>query len=423
MQRRFQIEDLLVQDGTGVIFRALDTQENRPVALRRFFPFGASGGGLHHDEKTAYQIAAGRLARLQHPSLRAVVAGGCDPVDGIPFLVTEWVDGKTLAAVMRDGPLAPEAAAVLLGAALEVSELLSQVLAEEAVWVDTAPENIVVGSPESDRRFTFWISPIKWLGDNDPTRGLASIVMLAEEALDWKNRVVGEQSGHGLGAWFNWLRASTTTATLRETREKLAAAIGAEPPLPIKRLLASATLPPAGMRRRSKIVLGAALTLSVAACAAGGWLLMRPPPAVSQTAASALRSESEQASQMAAELDAQAAASREILAKERAAAEANNGIIDASSRELLGTINKQQACVEGVVRAVRASNSGKTHYLHFAPADDSMGTRASISDKHFPDGLPPLIGKKVRLTGKVKSSGTSAPEIKLAGPDAIEVLD
>ena len=91
MTRRFQIEDLTAQDETGVVFRALDTETGATVAVRRFFPFGANGGGLSADEQSAYDIAVGRLAGLNHPAMRAVICGGCDPVDGMPFIATEWV--------------------------------------------------------------------------------------------------------------------------------------------------------------------------------------------------------------------------------------------------------------------------------------------------------------------------------------------
>jgi hypothetical protein len=426
--RRFQIEDLIVQDGSGVIFRALDTQSGRQVALRRFFPFGVAGGGLREDERAAYQIAAERLGRLHHPSLRAVVAGGCDPVDGIPFLATEWVEGETLGAVLQDGRLDAVAAAEMLGAALEVSDLLSQVLAEEAVWAETDPRTIIIGSPESGRGFTFWISPVKWLGVDDPSRRLESIIKLTEEVMDWKGRVVSDQSGQGLGAWFNWLRGASATASLREARENLAAAIGAEPPQPARQLLAAARRRQGGMSRPSKIAAGVAASMALAACATGAWWLSQQRPGGEAiTPAAAPPGELERVNQRAAAMAAEAAsATAELAARiaaQQAAASANDGIIAADSRELLEASRGEIVRVEGVVRSLRTSRSGKTHYLLFAAAGDALPTRAVIPAAAVSRDLQDLAGKKVRVTGTVKSSARSGVEVRLDGTRDIELVD
>ncbi len=163
VSKRFHIEDLIVQDASGVVFRAVDTESSSPVAVRRFFPFGPEGGGLHEEEQAAYGVAIKRLAGLSHPALRSVICGGCDPVDGMPFIVTEWVDGESLRPLVDEAPLSVENATELITQALEVCELLSLVLAEDAVWVETDLQSIVLGKDQSGRRFTFWISPLKWL--------------------------------------------------------------------------------------------------------------------------------------------------------------------------------------------------------------------------------------------------------------------
>ena len=67
---------------------------------------------------------------------------------------------------------------------------------------------IIVGSEESGREFTFWISPLKWLGGNEENRGLESIVTLTEEIMGWKGQIVNDQAGRGLGGWLKWLRGS-----------------------------------------------------------------------------------------------------------------------------------------------------------------------------------------------------------------------
>ena len=203
-----------------------------PWLLRRFFPFGANGGGLEPEEVTAYKIAVERLSGLKHPALRSVITGGCDPEDGIPYIVTDWIEGDPLDAIVRHEPLPAAVAAQVLMQALEVSELLSQVLAEEAVWVETDMQSIILGSEASGRGFTFWISPFKWLGGHEQARGLHSIAALTEDVLGWRGQVVGDQAGGGLGAWLKWLHGVADTASLREARENLAAALGEDPPPP-----------------------------------------------------------------------------------------------------------------------------------------------------------------------------------------------
>jgi len=282
--RRFQIEDLIYQDTSGVTFRALDAETGDSVALRRFFPFGPEGGGLQPDEQTAYNIALERLAGISHPSLRAVVAGGCDPVDGIPFIATEWVDGDPLHVLMNEEPVTADSAAKLVTQALEVCELLSHVLAEESVWIDTEVSSIVVGAPKSGREYTFWISPLKWLGGGGESRGLKSIVTLTEELMGWQGLSVNDQAGRGLGIWLKWLRAAAETTTLKEARESLTAAIGVEPPPPVKTVVATSTRPisraarpirPIPKRKSKAPVFTALILLCVVAGGAGWWWVNR----------------------------------------------------------------------------------------------------------------------------------------------------
>ncbi|MEZ4626080.1 MAG: hypothetical protein R2843_15115 [Thermomicrobiales bacterium] len=127
--------------------------------------------------------------------------------------------------------------------ALEVCELLSQVLAEEAVWVETDPSTIIVGSGDSGRGSTFWISPFRWLGGENGHPPLAPVVSLVEDTMHWRNRIVSDQAGRGLGAW---LKASRRAGhrTLAGGPRNLAAAVGREPPASAKTLVAKATVVP-----------------------------------------------------------------------------------------------------------------------------------------------------------------------------------
>jgi hypothetical protein len=395
--RRFQIEDLIVQDASGVVFRALDRETGRPVEVRRFFPFGAKAGGLMEEEQVAYNIALGRLGGLNHPALRAVVCGGCDPVDSIPFIATEWVSGNVLGSFVRQHPLPADMAADLLTKALEVSELLSHVLAEEAVWVETDLNTIVLSDAESGRGFTFWISPLAWLGGNEQPRGLESIIALTEEIMGWQGRVPNDQAGKGLGAWLKWLRNAAPTTTLREARENLAAAIGNEPPPAAKNLVSQAVRPPAP--KTSKVLMLAWLGFALILTGIGGWLFTRgrtvpvpsAPPVENPLAA------------------------RRVAVKNRA------GVFSPAESVLLSMEKGNSVTLEA--RRAKTSQSGKTTYLYFSDSPPAREVRGALSAKTAAGfNAAPLIGKKIRITGKVKLV-KGRPEIVITRQTSIRAVE
>lgn len=276
MSKRFQIEDLVVQDASGVVFRALDTQTGEFVALRRFFPSGADGGGLNTAQQNAYLQTVGQLAAVNHPALRSIISGDCDPIDGMPFIATEWIEGSRLSTCLGQGQLSPEEAIHLLTQALEVSQILSGVLGEEGIWIETGLEAIVIGAEETGRNVTFWIAPQKWLGKNDSRHGLECVIELTETLMGWHGRSLGDHAGKGLGRWLKWLRGVKKTASLQEVREMLAASTGADTPASATRLFREAFQPKKSTESRWiwAIICGLILLAALSAWA----VLNRKPP-------------------------------------------------------------------------------------------------------------------------------------------------
>ena len=471
MIRRFHIEDLIVQDPSGVVFRALDTETGRTVAVRRFFPFGADGGGLHADEQTAYVIGVGRLAGLRHPALRSVICGGCDPVDGMPFIATEWIEGESLQPIIERGPLSAEDATQVIIQALEVCELLSDALAEEAVWVETELPTIIVGNEPSGRGLTFWISPLKWLGGDHQSRGLESIITFTEEIMGWRGQVVSDQAGLGLGAWIKWLRGAAATTTLQEAREMLAASVGAAPPIPAKNLVTQATVSIEKVGKAAKVgkvgkprranrswVATFALILGLTLVAAGlaGLSIVRhrakqdtlqiptptnlqsakPEPGKGPQAATAKPATTDepvnendrigQLNRRAAELSAQAGGGG-TLAQQQALAGNQGGVVPASSRELLLQNEGKALVIEGVITAIGPSSSGKTIFLWFADKKLKNVARAGteIADappKSVIDKLTPMVGKKVQIGGTVVVRN-NRPDVIFKDVASIKVIE
>ena len=113
----------------------------------------------------------------------------------------------------------------VLRIALEMSVILSQVLGEDAVWVETKADAIFVGAEETGRGFTFWISPFKWLGGEQQSRKLSSIVALGEDLTGWKNKLVSDGAGYGLGGWLKWLKRNPDVS-LSEALDSLSSSTG-----------------------------------------------------------------------------------------------------------------------------------------------------------------------------------------------------
>ncbi|MES2996843.1 MAG: hypothetical protein V4733_08540 [Verrucomicrobiota bacterium] len=243
MIKRFQIDDILNQDAHGIIYRCNDILTGKTVALRRFFPFGPDGDGLSPDEQAAYNVALSRLAEISHPHLRRIVTGGCDPVDGMPFIVAEWLEEPTLMEIVEANPLPAAEVFTMLGQALDACEALSSVLATEALWIDVDPASIVRSEGNGPPVFSFWISPLKWLGNDETARGFDGLIDLVQKSLKWKRGPVTDQMGNGLGGWISWLKRNGRKAKLAEVRDILARIADGQPAPP--------TGPPARVPGRS----------------------------------------------------------------------------------------------------------------------------------------------------------------------------
>jgi hypothetical protein len=241
LHRRFQIEDLLEQDGHGVTFEALDRESGKAVVLRRYFPFGRDGGGLSPVQAQDYEALYTQLADVRHNGMRSLVAGGCDPQDAMPFLVSELVAGPTLADALRLGPIAAASIVALIDRALEVSALISEALDMQAVWVETAPSAIVVSEDDPQRGFTFWISPLNWLHEADTHPGLSPVLELLRSVMGKPAPGDDLRVLSGLKRWEAWL-AANLSASPAEARKTLKPTVlaPAQPPGPQPRPVAAA---------------------------------------------------------------------------------------------------------------------------------------------------------------------------------------
>lgn len=133
---RYEIVQRLARGGMATVYLATDTRLTRTVAVKVMHV------GLGDDAEFArkFDREARSAARLSHPNVVSVFDQGHD--DGRPYIVMEYVAGRTLRGVIStEAPLAPERA-------LEIIEPVVAALAaaHEAGLVhrDVKPENVLI---------------------------------------------------------------------------------------------------------------------------------------------------------------------------------------------------------------------------------------------------------------------------------------
>jgi len=194
---------MVSQDSTGAVFLAMDTQSGSEVLLQRFFPFGAEEGGLEGDELIAYGQAVERMKELNHPNLRRVIYGGCDPVDGMPFLVTEVRNYPSLRESCASATLTVAQGRFLAESALVLMLDLEKIFGQVAEWLVLQPEDVeVIGDVE---QFRFGVDPMKWLGLRPGVGGVKELAALVEATMGWSGRVT---TGSTAGQLSGWIRTA-----------------------------------------------------------------------------------------------------------------------------------------------------------------------------------------------------------------------
>jgi serine/threonine protein kinase len=97
---RYELAEPVGTGGFSEVWRAMDTVLSRPVAIKLL-----NASYVHQAEALArFQAEARHAGALAHENI-ARIYDYAEPADGPPYLVMELVDGPSLAALLRDGPL------------------------------------------------------------------------------------------------------------------------------------------------------------------------------------------------------------------------------------------------------------------------------------------------------------------------------
>jgi Tol biopolymer transport system component len=124
----------------GEVYRARDPRLGRDVAIKILPAEFASDAG----RRARFEQEARAVAALNHPNILGLYDIGNE--GDIAYIVTEFVDGETLAALLERGPLP---ARKLLDIAAQIADGMAAAHAARITHRDLKPLNIMIGAPAS----------------------------------------------------------------------------------------------------------------------------------------------------------------------------------------------------------------------------------------------------------------------------------
>ncbi len=132
----YRIVDKIGEGGMGVVYRAEDTHLDRSVAIKVLLP----GKGANQEQRLRFVREAKAASALNHPNI--VTIHDTATVDGVDFIVMEYVAGRRLDEVLGAGPIALQD---VIGYASQIAGALAAAHATGIIHRDLKPPNVMVG--------------------------------------------------------------------------------------------------------------------------------------------------------------------------------------------------------------------------------------------------------------------------------------
>lgn len=133
----YRIEEILGRGGMGVVFRGEHLKLRREVAVKMILGVGTADDGAIE----RFETEARTIANLQHPNVVQLYEVG--EKDGSPYLVLEYVSGGTLVDQIKESPLDPKRAAMVLEPLARAIHLANE---QGILHRDLKPANILISA-------------------------------------------------------------------------------------------------------------------------------------------------------------------------------------------------------------------------------------------------------------------------------------
>jgi serine/threonine protein kinase/formylglycine-generating enzyme required for sulfatase activity len=215
---KYRVLETLGRGGMGVVYKAWQENLDRTVAVKTI----SAGAHASDVQRERFQREAKVVAALCHAAIVAIYDWGED--GGVPFFSMEYVEGRDLAKVLRDGVLNAEPAARLVQ---EVADAVQYAHDQGVLHRDLKPSNVIIDRRGRPKITDFGLAKRLEGGESLTMSGqlLGSIEYLPPEQISAKKGGIGPWSDvYGIGTILYQAltgRPPFTGATMPEVLEKV----------------------------------------------------------------------------------------------------------------------------------------------------------------------------------------------------------
>ena len=166
MLGRFRLDERIGAGGMGIVYKGIDTDTQKPVAVK--FLHEAFAGIADFVKRFQREVQAMRKLSA-HPHLVAILDAGIS--GGVPYLVMEFLSGKSLAELVERGAIKTARAVQIVQ---EILEGVGHAHGSGVVHRDLKPDNILLGDGDAVKILDFGLAKMAAEGATQlTTTGLA----------------------------------------------------------------------------------------------------------------------------------------------------------------------------------------------------------------------------------------------------------
>jgi hypothetical protein len=133
---RYEVGNLLARGGFASVMAGYDRAQHRPCAIKIFRGEVKNKASILR----GFEQEVAALRQIRHPNVVSIYADGLTP-SGAPYLAMEFVEGRNLRDILKEGPLPGPRAASLLE---QLANALDAIHGRGICHRDVKPENVIV---------------------------------------------------------------------------------------------------------------------------------------------------------------------------------------------------------------------------------------------------------------------------------------